>query len=44
LKAWETIKQKEKAGREWQTGFLKSAFEESSALIEKAKERKGFTD
>lgn len=42
--AWEEIKKKEKAGKEWQTGYLKSAMEESVGLIKKAQERKGFTN
>ena len=40
--AWEQIKQKEKAGKEWQEPYLKSAMEEAEGLIEKAKRRKGF--
>ena len=36
------IKKKEKEGREWETGYLKDAMNEASALIEKAKERKNF--
>lgn len=38
--AWEEIKRKEKEGREWQNDYLKEAFTESAALIEKARERK----
>ena len=38
--AWEKIKKEEKAGREWQEGYLKDAFKESAALITKAEERK----
>ena len=38
--AWEEIKRKEKEGREWQNDYLKEAFTESTALIEKARERK----
>ena len=38
--AWEEIKRKEKEGREWQNDYLKEAFTESVALIEKARERK----
>ncbi len=40
--AWEKIKAGEKAGKEWHEQYLKEAFAESSDLIEKAKERKGF--
>ena len=42
LNAWAEIKKKEKEGREWETEYLKDAMNEASALIEKAKERKGF--
>ncbi|MBO4506147.1 MAG: nucleotide pyrophosphohydrolase [Lachnospiraceae bacterium] len=42
LNAWAEIKKKEKEGREWETEYLKDAMDEASALIEKAKERKGF--
>ena len=38
--AWEEIKKKEKAGREWQEAYLKDAMKESAKLIEKAEERK----
>ncbi|MCR4789431.1 MAG: nucleotide pyrophosphohydrolase [Lachnospiraceae bacterium] len=41
-KAWEEIKSKEKAGKEWQTEYLKKAMDESLTLIDKAKERKGY--
>ena len=40
--AWIKIKEQEKAGREWERDYLKSAMEEASELIERAKERKGF--
>ena len=40
--AWAEIKAKEKAGREWQEEYLKSAFNEADELIERAKKRKGF--
>lgn len=40
--AWEKIKKKEKEGKEWQEEYLKTAMDESSELIERAKERKGF--
>ena len=40
--AWEAIKAKEKAGREWQTEYLKDAMNEAESLILKAKERKHF--
>ncbi len=43
LKAWETIKQKEKRGKEWHADYLPAAFNEAEALIQKARERKGFT-
>ena len=42
LKAWADIKKQEKVGREWETEYLKDAMNEAFALIEKAKERKGF--
>ena len=35
------IKAQEKKGREWEEDYLPHAFEESSALIEQAKKRKG---
>lgn len=41
--AWEAIKKKEKDGKEWHEDYLRKAFDESKALIEKAKERKGYT-
>ena len=40
--AWEEIKKEEKAGKEWHDQYLKDAFKEADALIERAKERKGF--
>ena len=40
--AWEDIKKEEKAGKEWQEEFLRTAFCESEDLIEKAKRRKGY--
>ena len=40
--AWEAIKKKEKDGKEWHESYLKDAFNESKALIDKAKERKGY--
>ena len=43
LKAWETIKQEEKRGKEWHADYLPAAFNEAEALIQKARERKGFT-
>ena len=43
LKAWETIKQEEKRGKEWQSDYLPAAFHEAEDLIQKARERKGFT-
>ena len=41
-KAWEEIKRAEKAGREWEDEYLRKAFEEADALIDTARERKGF--
>ncbi|SOC16223.1 MazG nucleotide pyrophosphohydrolase domain-containing protein [Pseudobutyrivibrio ruminis] len=40
--AWEEIKKREKAGKEWFADTLPEAFEEAKELIEKAKERKGY--
>ncbi len=40
--AWEAIKKAEKEGKEWHEDYLRKAFDESKALIEKAKERKGY--
>lgn len=40
--AWEAIKAKEKAGREWQDDYLKQAFNEAADLIDFAKKRKNF--
>ena len=40
--AWEAIKAEEKAGKEWQTEYLKDAMNEAEDLILKAKERKHF--
>ena len=40
--AWEAIKKEEKSGREWHGEYLREAFLESKALIEKARERKGY--
>lgn len=40
--AWEAIKAEEKAGKEWQTEYLKYAMNEAEDLISKAKERKHF--
>ncbi|SEF57245.1 tetrapyrrole methylase family protein / MazG family protein [Eubacterium ruminantium] len=40
--AWEEIKKAEKDGKEWQEEYLKSAMNEASDLIERAKKRKGF--
>ena len=39
---WVKIKEKEKAGREWETDYLRDAMEESIELIGRAKKRKGF--
>ena len=41
-KAWEEIKKKEKAGKEWQVSYLEEAMKESKELINKAQQRKGF--
>lgn len=41
LTGWKEIKAQEKKGREWEEDYLPHAFEESSALIEQAKKRKG---
>ncbi|MBQ6322571.1 MAG: hypothetical protein IJI24_06835 [Lachnospiraceae bacterium] len=41
---WEEIKKKEKAGKTDDTAFLPQAFDEAISLIERARERKGFTD
>lgn len=40
--AWAKIKKEEKIGREWEGDFLEDAMNEAAALINKAKERKGF--
>lgn len=40
--AWEEIKKAEKEGKEWQEEYLKSAMNEASELIERAKIRKSF--
>lgn len=40
--AWDEIKKREKAGREWENDFLKEAFDESERLIDRARARKGF--
>ena len=40
--AWEAIKKAEKEGKEWHEEYLRKAFDESKALIEKAKQRKGY--
>lgn len=42
LKRWEEIKKEEKAGKEWMEARLPDAFNESEALIETARKRKGF--
>ena len=41
-KAWEAIKQEEKRGKEWHADYLPEAFVEVDALIQKARERKGY--
>ena len=43
LRAWETIKQEEKRGKEWHADYLPAAFNEAEDLIQKARVRKGFT-
>ena len=40
--AWAKIKKEEQIGREWEGDFLEDAMNEAAALIDKAKERKGF--
>ena len=40
--AWDEIKKGEKAGREWESEYLKKAMDEAASLIERAKKRKGF--
>ncbi len=40
--AWAEIKKTEKAGREWEEAYLPSAFDEADALIDRARERKGY--
>lgn len=40
--AWAEIKRNEKEGKEWQADYLPGAFNEAEALIQKARERKGF--
>ena len=42
--AWVAIKHEEKAGREWETAYLRAAMREAAALIETAERRKGFRD
>ncbi len=42
LANWNEIKKQEKAGREWEAAYLEAAMNESAALIEQAKRRKGF--
>lgn len=39
--SWNEIKKQEKTGKEWTEKYLPDAFEESMALIEAAKKRKG---
>ena len=43
LEAWEEIKKSEKSGKEWCASYLPEAFSEAEKLIQKARERKGFT-
>ena len=40
--AWEEIKAEEKNGKEWHCDYLKQALDESEALLEQARTRKGF--
>lgn len=42
LKRWEEIKKEEKSGKEWMSSRLPAAFDESEALIDRARIRKGF--
>lgn len=40
IASWESIKKKEKEGREWEKAYLPGAFDESVRLLEQAKARK----
>ncbi len=40
--AWAEIKKAEKEGREWEEDYLPGAFDEADALIDRARERKGY--
>ena len=42
LGQWDSIKKREKAGKEWTEDYLPDAFDEAKALIDVAKKRKGF--
>ena len=42
LDKWESIKKREKAGKEWTEDYLPEAFDETKKLIDVAKKRKGF--
>lgn len=42
LQAWDEIKKKEKAGKEWCGAYLPAAFNEANELIQKARERKHY--
>lgn len=42
LDKWDSIKKREKAGKEWTEDYLPNAFDEAKALIDVAKKRKGF--
>lgn len=42
LDKWDSIKRREKAGKEWMESYLPDAFGEAEELINEAKKRKGF--
>ena len=44
LDKWDSIKKREKAGKEWTEDYLPDAFEEAKTLIDVAKKRKGFLE
>lgn len=39
---WESIKKREKKGKEWARAYLPEAFDEAKELIDVAKRRKGY--
>ena len=43
LTAWDDIKKQEKKGKEWTEAYLPAAFDEAKDLIDRAKQRKGYT-